>query len=458
MMEKQNVVGWFRNTVKFPAYAMGAALLASTLGGVAMAQGGPLLLERDGRTIALEPYAPNILRVTMSIDRAAATGAPGYGFVAKPSAAGWTHERDAEGNDVFRSARMVVRLAPGDLPKDQRPQPMPLDVLNLELRHQYFGGGGGNGPNDGGRGPHNDALLVSTADGKMLLHMRTWMMAPETAEVAVNDPGVKGYQVSTLFDSPEGEHYYGLGQQQKGWMDLRDHEIRCWHDYAAIGGQDVCVPFMVSSRGYGLVWDNPSKTTVDLGFNGRNQWSSEVGNRVSYFVIAGETSDEIYAGYRLLTGVTHMLPRAIYGYIQSKAIYPTQEQILDIAKQYREKKLPLDVVVVDFLNMTKQGELDLDPKRWPEPEAMNRQLHAMDVRTLLSVWPHFSPGTQFYDMLQSKGWLVHTPDGKPDMGDFKDAIGPNIDTTNPEAANWFWEKIRDRYVKPYGFDYIWLDA
>ncbi len=106
----------------------------------------------------------------------------------------------------------------------------------------------------------------------------------------------KGYRVVSIFDSPADEHYYGLGQQQKGWMDLRDHEIRCWHDYTAIGGEDVCVPFMVSSRGYGLVWDNPSKTTVDLGFNGRNVWSSEVGDRVSYFVIAGQTSDEIYAG------------------------------------------------------------------------------------------------------------------------------------------------------------------
>ena len=88
---------------------------------------------------------------------------------------------------------------------------------------------------------------------------------------------------------------------------------------------------------------------------------------------------------------------------------------------------------------------------------MNRELHAMDVNTLLSVWPHFSQGTQFYDMLLNKGWLVHTPDRKPDSGGFKDVIGPNIDTTNPEAAKWFWEKIRDRYVKPYGFDYIWLD-
>ena len=408
---------WFCLMGKFLAYGMSAALLMVLLGSVAMAQGGPLVLEREGRVISLVPYAPNIVRVTMSIDKAAAAGDPGYGFVAQPSAEGWTHERDAEGYDVYRSARMVVRVAPGDLPKDKLPRPMPLDALNLELRQHYFGGGGGgNGPNDGGRGPHNDALLVTTTEGKTLLHMRTWEMTPERAEVAATDTGTKGYRVAAMFDSPADEHYYGLGQQQKGWMDLRDHQIRCWHDYTAIGGQDVCVPFMVSSRGYGLVWDNPSKTTVDLGFNGRNVWSSEVGDRVSYFVIAGETSDEIYQGYRLLTGVTHMLPRATYGYIQSKAIYPTQEQILDVAKGYRERKLPLDVVVVDFLNMTKQGELDLDPKRWPDPAAMNRELHAMDVGTLLSVWPHFAPGTQFYDMLQSKGWLVHTPDGKPDSG------------------------------------------
>ncbi len=449
---------WFRLMGKFLAYGVSATLLTVLLGSVAMAQGGPLVLEREGRVISLVPYAPNIVRVTMSIDKAAAAADPGYGFVAKPSADGWTHERDAEGYDVYRSGRMVVHVAPGDLPNDKLPRPMPLDALNLELRRHYFGGGGGgNGPNDGGRGPHNDALLVTTTEGKTLLQMRTWEMRPESAEVAPTDTGTKGYRVAAMFDSPAGEHYYGLGQQQKGWMDLRDHQIRCWHDYTAIGGQDVCAPFMVSSHGYGLVWDNPSKTTVDLGFNGQNVWRSEVGNRVSYFVIAGETSDEIYEGYRLLTGVTHMLPRAVYGYIQSKAIYPTQEQTLDVAKEYRARKLPLDVMVVDFLNMTRQGELDLDPKRWPAPAAMNRELHAMDVNTLLSVWPHFAPGTQFYDMLQSKGWLVHTPDGKPDSGTFRDTIGPNLDTTNPDAAKWFWEEIRDRYVKPYGFDYIWLD-
>jgi alpha-D-xyloside xylohydrolase len=428
---------------------LGTLLLTLWMAGAAMAQGGPLVLQRDGRVISLVPYAPNIVRVTISTDAAAATSGPGYGLIAKPAAAGWTHELDSEG-DVFRSARMVIRVSPENLPNDMLPKPMLLDALNSQLRDIYFGGGEGHRP-------LNDSLLVTTAEGKTLLRMRGWTMAPERPEVATLDAGTKGDRVAAVFDSRADEHYYGLGQQQKGWMDLRDHEIRCWHDYGAIGGENVCVPFMVSTQGYGLIWDNPSKTTIDLGFNGQNVWSSEVGDRVSYFIIAGKTSDEIYEGYRLLTGVSHMLPRAAYGYIQSKAIYPTQQQVLDVAKEYREKQLPLDVVVVDFLNMTKQGALDLDPKRWPDPAGMNRELHAMDVRTLLSVWPHFSQGTQFYDMLLGKGWLVHTPDGKPDSGGFKNVIGPNIDTTNPEAAKWFWEKIRDRYVKPYGFDYIWLD-
>ena len=139
---------WFMG--KFSAYGVGAALLASSLGGVAMAQGGPLLLERHGRTIALEPYAPNILRVTMSFDGLRRRELQDTDLWRSHQRRDGRTSATREGYDVFRSARMVVRVAPGDLPKDKLPQPMPLDALNLELRHQYFGGGGGNGPNDGG--------------------------------------------------------------------------------------------------------------------------------------------------------------------------------------------------------------------------------------------------------------------------------------------------------------------
>ncbi len=428
----------------------------SAIGGVnALAQDNSFTLERDGRTIVLEPYAPNIIRVTLSKTKAEAAAAPGYGLVGTPSMPGWSHERDADGNDIFRSGRLVVNLSPDHLAPSLMPHGMPLDELNQALRNQYFG-------HNTRRGPADDTVSVTTASGKVLLTMRNWSMIPNPPETAVSNAATQeqnkpGSRVSATFDSPADEHYYGLGQQQQGFLDLRDHQIKCWHDYSATGGENVCVPFMVSSRGYGLVWDNPSKTTIDLGFNQRNVWSSQVGDRVSFFVIAGDNTDEIYEGYRQLTGITHMLPKATYGYIQSKAIYPTQAQLLAVAKEYRERQLPLDVLVVDFLNMTRQGEMDLDPARWPDPAAMNDQLHSMGIKTLLSVWPHFAPGTRYYDMLRDKGWLVHSANGTPDSGGFKDVIGPNIDTTNPAAAKWFWETIRDRYIKPDHFDYIWLD-
>jgi alpha-glucosidase/alpha-D-xyloside xylohydrolase len=437
------------------------ALLAITTSSRAFAQDQPgaFVLDRSDRTIVVEPYGANIVRITLSTTKALAVAAPGYGIVGTPSAAGWTRETDAEGYDVIRSGQIVVRIAPKDIAP---PHALPLDEINQQLRDHYFHSNGH------WHGPYNDIVSVDTASGKPLVKMWRWSMNPNRAgnangsatpatDATNSAKDGPGYRVSATFDSPADEHYYGLGQQQQGFLDLRDHRIECWHNYGAIGGQNVCVPFMVSSRGYGLIWDNPSKTTIDLGFNRQNVWSSEVADRVSFFVIAGEKSDEIYQGYRQLTGITHMLPRGVYGYIQSKAIYPTQEQALDIAKGYRDRNLPLDVLVVDFLNMTRQGEMDLDPARWPDAAAMNKQLHSMGVATLLSVWPHYSAGTQFYDMLAKKGWLIHTPDGTPDPGGFNKEIGPNIDTTNPAAAEWWWDSIRDRYIKPYGFDYIWLD-
>jgi alpha-glucosidase (family GH31 glycosyl hydrolase) len=108
------------------------------------------------------------------------------------------------------------------------------------------------------------------------------------------------------------------------------------------------------------------------GFNEQTRWTSEVGDRVSFFVIAGNTTDEIYAGYRLLTGTTPMLPKAAYGYIQCKQRYSSQDEVLAVAKGYRDRHLPLDVIVVDWFYWTKMGQIDMDPVKWPDPAAMNR--------------------------------------------------------------------------------------
>ena len=138
---------------------------------------------------------------------------------------------------------------------------------------------------------------------------------------------------------------------------------------------------MVTNKGYGIVWDNPSSTTIYPAFDGETRWTSTLGRRVSFFVIAGSTTDEIYDGYRLLTGTTPMLPKAAYGFIQCKQRYSTQAEVLAVAKGYRDRHLPLDVIVVDWFYYTKMGEYDFDPEAVAGPGGMNKQLHAENIES-----------------------------------------------------------------------------
>lgn len=401
-----------------------------------------IILTRDNSTIVLEPYAPNVIRVNLSLLRDKATAAPGYGFIASPAPQGWNtkHTSDA---DVFSSSRMVVTVEANHPATPSRTE---RDIA------RYFSGSA-----------PNAHITVATTEGKKLLELTGWSMS-----VPNNKDGNAGilrdkrpsdeafYQVGAIFNSPDDEHYYGLGQNQEGYLDHRGRRVECWHNYTATAAPSICVPFMVTNHGYGIVWDNPSKTVIEPGFNEQTRWTSEVGDRVSFFVIAGKNFDEIYSGYRLLTGATPMLPKAAYGFVQCKQRYITQEEMLNVAKGYRERHLPLDVLVLDWFYFSKMGQFDFVPERFPDPAAMNKQLHDMGIQTMISVWPRFEPGSRFYDFVSKKGWLEHLADGTPTNGLPYDRAGSDIDTSNPDAARWYWDTIRDNILSK-GFDSLWMD-
>ena len=409
---------------------------------VAYAEAPQVVVDRGDATIALDAYAPNIVRITLSLLKDSALAAPGFGFVATPSANDWTRQQ-SDRSDVYRSSRLVVAVAknfPG------HPLPTHLDIA------KFF---------NGSTPPTH--ITVSTPEGKVLLDMTGWSMSvlnhKDGNASLLNDrrpTDAPFYQTGATFVSPDDEHYYGLGQNQEGFLDHRGHTVECWHNYTAAGGPSVCVPFMVTNYGYGIIWDNPSKTTIEPGFNEQTRWTSQVGDRVSFFVIAGKNTDEIYSGYRQLTGITPLMPKAAYGYIQCKQRYSTQEEMLAVARGYRERHLPADILVVDWFYYTKMGEQDFVPDKWPDPTAMNRQLHELGFQTMISVWPRFTQGSRYYDFLAQKGWFLHLADGTPIDGLPYDRAGSDIDTTNPEAARWYWNIIRDNIISK-GFDSIWAD-
>jgi len=430
------------------ATVVACGLLAGACG-QAQSPAERLELDRKGETIVLEPYAPNILRVTLSLNREPALAGPGYGIIGTPAPAGWS-STETDRADVYTSGRMIATVDK-DLPPSKPKLQSEIDIS------KFFNGST--------PGVH---ITLTTPDGKKLLELTGWSQAVpnhKDGTASIGDDrrsNVRGtsdppfYIVGASFVSPDDEHYYGLGQNHEGFLDHRGHPVHCWADYTAPAAPSFCVPFLVTNKGYGLLWDNPSKTTISAGFNEQTNWTSEVGDRVSFFIIAGDTADEIYAGYKLLTGPTHMLPKAAYGYIQCKQRYSSQAEVLAVAKGYRDRHLPADVLVVDWFYYTKMGQMDMDPKFWPDPSAMNKQLHEMGFETMISVWPRFVPEDRYYAELLKKGWLIHLADGTPINGLPYDRAGSDIDTTNPEAAKWYWNTIRDNIISK-GFDSLWAD-
>jgi alpha-D-xyloside xylohydrolase len=212
-------------------------LAAFCAGSTLAAQNNSVILERGGSTIVLEPYAPNILRVTLSLKREPALAGPGYGLVAKPSATGWSASQTARA-DVYRSDRVVVTVD-RNLPDGKPPVQTQVDIS------KYF-----NGTTPGAH------IVFSTPEGKQILEMNDWSQSVPnhkdgTAAVLQDrrpgDP--EFYTVGATFASPDDEHYYGLGQSHEGFLDHRGHQVRCWADYLATGGPSFCVPFLVTNKG-----------------------------------------------------------------------------------------------------------------------------------------------------------------------------------------------------------------
>jgi len=385
-------------------------------------------VDRNGSLVSIEPYAPNIVRVTIALDRDLADAAPGYGIVAKSDAAGWSHSNNAAGDSFISSAVSLTVNA----------QPWPSAPNQMA---RYFASA-----------IPPVSVSIKGADGKPIVTMGGWDMAPH--DVA----GEHTFAVSASFSVEPGEHFYGLGQNQEGHLDLRGRTIDCRHYYDAPADEQVCVPVLVSSRNYMIVWDNPSATTVSPGLYDRTAFQSQVGERVSFFVITGNNSDDLYKGYRLLTGVTPLPPKAAFGLIQSKARYESEAELMGVAKGYRDRGYPLDIMVLDWFYWTRMGQLDIDHTYFPDPQGMNKQLHDWGMHSIISVWPRFEKEGRYFNFLAAKGWLLKDKDGKVVDGlpVRNDRAGALIDSTNPEARQWFWGKIRDNILSQ-GFDWTWLD-
>jgi len=288
----------------------------------------------------------------------------------------------------------------------------------------------------------DSSIVFYDAAGKKLAAENDRTMTP----VEVN--GEKTYHLerfTNMWDTQEA--FYGLGQHQSGVFNWRGESVDIVQD-----NTNISIPLLLSSNGYGIFWNNPSRSRFNNRFVHAFYISSEVAEQMDYYFIYGPDFDKIIAAYRELTGAAPLFARWAYGYWQCKNRYDSQAELLSIVKRYRSEHIPLDNIVQDWFWWNTMGE-PVWNKNYPDPKGMIDELHKENVHLMVSVWPYFRPGSPVYDDMAAKGLFID----KTKVGAFHPAGMALYDAFNPEARKYYWKLMDDALFK-VGVDAWWLDT
>lgn len=258
------------------------------------------------------------------------------------------------------------------------------------------------------------------------------------------------YHLTMRFESVDKEEkIYGMGQYQQPYLDLKGLDLELAHR-----NSQASVPFAISSLGYGFLWNNPGIGRAVLG---KNIMSFEAYSTkaLDYWIVAGDTPAEIEEAYAKVTGTVPMMPEYGLGFWQCKLRYQTQEELLEVAREYKRRNLPIDLIVIDFFHWPKQGEWKFDPVYWPDPDGMVRELKEMGIELMVSIWPTVDKTCENYEEMLEKGYLIRTERGFRVGLDFQGAT-IHFDATNPGAREYVWDKARQNYYEK-GIRVFWLD-
>ena len=379
-----------------------------------------LMHTRDGEITSIVPWGPDGLRVRITIDSSIldtpwALTEPEMANVSGAEIK--INETDAS----IRNGRISAKIS------DIRTQKGHLQFF----RHSESG----------------DTCILSEYDYAVGAH------SPGTRVICPRDDGLSYSEVH--FAAQKDERFYGMGLNATGRVNLKGCVIDLYQRHVK-----HVVPFVVSSRGYGFLWNNPSLGRVEFG-NNRTRWISRGCRQIDYYITTGDSYADIMEHYADVSGHAPVLPYWASGFWQCKLRYKTQAEFLQVAGEFKRLGLPLSVLVIDFLHWKHTGDWKLDPEFWPDPEAMVKELNDMGARIMISPWILVDKQSENYDYMKKHDLFTRSIDGKKDTVRFGGVKGEDepkyqYDPTNPKAAEYLWSKWKTNYVDR-GIKTFWLD-
>lgn len=262
--------------------------------------------------------------------------------------------------------------------------------------------------------------------------------------------GCDDYALTARFEAYDDERIFGMGQYQMGRLDKKGATLELAHR-----NSQASVPFYVSSRGYGFLWNNPAIGRCTFGTN-MTEWTARSTKELDYWIVAGDSPAAIEERYSAVTGRVPMMPEYGMGYWQCKLRYRDQEELLAVAREHVRRGYPLDVIVVDFFHWTLEGDFKFDPRCFPNPSAMVKELRDMGVETVVSVWPTVDSRSENYAAMAERGLLVRNDRGISHQNSW---VGNTtyFDATNPETRQFVWDACKRNYYDAHGVRIFWLD-
>ncbi|MEM9340555.1 MAG: TIM-barrel domain-containing protein [Bacteroidota bacterium] len=303
----------------------------------------------------------------------------------------------------------------------------------------------------------DEVIVLSTDSLSAFLNKRTGTIAfqdrnenllLETKDSEILPFEIKGtthHKIKQHFSWDENEALYGLGQHQLRTLNLRRQSVELSQHNTR-----VSIPVLLSTKGYGLYWDNYSQSYFhDAGDS--SYLASDVADKIQYYFVKGKKFDDVISGLRTLTGASPMLPRWAFGYVQSRNRYKTKDELMGVVKKHRELNIPIDAIILDYLHWGEKGfgSMMFDSIAFPNPEEMIKELHDQyHCKLIVSVWPSFNKKSANWQLFKEKNFLLDLDLGK--FGEVHDAF-------NPQAGALYWKLVKDSYWDK-GVDGIWFDA